>query len=277
MCNAWNHSPYCTCGWGGLGHLGVRASGTYTHHAYGSEYWWVPPITHTYESYINPNALCPVCGASVFFYQTPNGGRVFFDELGPPWPKHPCTDNSSVPKNTGTTSTPSFGSGNTHIYNWQKEGWNPFFINFVSGIDNFILKISETFNDKELILYVEKIVNHYRIQSEPNPIAKENIAHIRKLTGQRYELSLVTAFGNSITINAFSTLSEARQNRSTSFTSLKTSLTKRLKVRLPKSQSNKQNTQVSTAKTSNVSGNKSPPNPAMALAFAEALKKQDRK
>ena len=47
----------------------------------------------TYPSYVNPNARCPVCGASVYFYQSPYGGRVFFDELGPPWPKHPCTDN----------------------------------------------------------------------------------------------------------------------------------------------------------------------------------------
>lgn len=40
-----------------------------------------------------PNAECPVCGQSVYFVQPENGGRVFFDELGPPWPKHPCTDN----------------------------------------------------------------------------------------------------------------------------------------------------------------------------------------
>src|SRR4051812_38741158 len=50
----------------------------------------------TYPSYVNPNARCPVCGASVYFYQSPFGGRVFFDELGPPWPKHPCTDNPAV-------------------------------------------------------------------------------------------------------------------------------------------------------------------------------------
>ena len=50
----------------------------------------------TYPSYINPNARCPVCGADVYFYQSPYGGRVFFDELGPPWPKHPCTDNAVV-------------------------------------------------------------------------------------------------------------------------------------------------------------------------------------
>jgi hypothetical protein len=46
-----------------------------------------------YPSYVTPNAHCPVCGADVYFYQSPYGGRVFFDELGPPWPKHPCTSS----------------------------------------------------------------------------------------------------------------------------------------------------------------------------------------
>jgi hypothetical protein len=45
------------------------------------------------DSYVNPNAHCPVCAAKVYFYQRPFGGRVFFDDLGWPWPKHPCTDN----------------------------------------------------------------------------------------------------------------------------------------------------------------------------------------
>lgn len=45
--------------------------------------------------FINPNAECPVCGDRVFFYQNRFGSRVFFDELGPPWPKHPCTDLSA--------------------------------------------------------------------------------------------------------------------------------------------------------------------------------------
>ena len=43
------------------------------------------------STYVTPNAECPVCGAAVFFYRNGNGSRVFFDELGPPWPKHPCT------------------------------------------------------------------------------------------------------------------------------------------------------------------------------------------
>lgn len=40
---------------------------------------------------VRPNAECPVCTQPVFFYQNANGSRVYFDELGPPWPKHPCT------------------------------------------------------------------------------------------------------------------------------------------------------------------------------------------
>ncbi len=40
-----------------------------------------------------PNATCPVCGQLVYFYANASGSRVFFDEIGPPWPKHPCTDN----------------------------------------------------------------------------------------------------------------------------------------------------------------------------------------
>jgi hypothetical protein len=61
--------------------------------------------------FVNPNANCPVCGAQVFFYQNEHGSRVFFDELGPPWPKHPCTDNiqstgAIVSGATGPTAPP---------------------------------------------------------------------------------------------------------------------------------------------------------------------------
>ncbi|MEV4658846.1 hypothetical protein [Micromonospora sp. NPDC049301] len=43
--------------------------------------------------WIAPNARCPLCGASVYFYANEHGSRVFFDDVGPPWPKHPCTDH----------------------------------------------------------------------------------------------------------------------------------------------------------------------------------------
>ena len=84
MCNAWNHSPDCTCGWGGDGHFGGSGS-------YGGGGYSTPRSTRdglvfefpfiTYPSYVNPNARCPVCDASVYFYQSPYGGRVFFGQL----------------------------------------------------------------------------------------------------------------------------------------------------------------------------------------------------
>lgn len=42
--------------------------------------------------FVQPNAHCPVCGARVYYYQNEYGSRVFFDDLGGDWPKHPCTD-----------------------------------------------------------------------------------------------------------------------------------------------------------------------------------------
>ena len=90
MCNAWNHSPDCRCGWGGIGHLSQGGNFGNTR--------WVGVTFKTYNELLigatYPNAHCPVCGAKVFFYESPYGGRVFFDELGPPWPKHPCTSHN---------------------------------------------------------------------------------------------------------------------------------------------------------------------------------------
>jgi hypothetical protein len=48
------------------------------------------------SAFVYPNANCPVCGDPVFFYQNQFGSKVYFDELGKPWPKHPCTDNSTA-------------------------------------------------------------------------------------------------------------------------------------------------------------------------------------
>ncbi len=114
MCNAWNHSVGCNCGWGGDGHLGRRIDSNFT---------TVQRLfdRRRHQSYTIPNARCPVCGASVFFYKSENGGSVFFDELGPPWPKHPCADNSQY-----QFYTPTFLTNLTQDQrDWEKDGWVP--------------------------------------------------------------------------------------------------------------------------------------------------------
>lgn len=46
--------------------------------------------------YLTTNAICPVCGSHVAYYQNENGSRVFFNEVGWPWDKHDCTNNSTT-------------------------------------------------------------------------------------------------------------------------------------------------------------------------------------
>jgi hypothetical protein len=80
-----------------------------------------------WRSFVNPNARCPVCKQLVYFYQSESGGRVFFDQLGPPWHKHHCTDRRTwrwpvdtefmlKEEDVREPSTPPA---------WQLEGWVP--------------------------------------------------------------------------------------------------------------------------------------------------------
>jgi hypothetical protein len=148
--------PSGSCsGRGGGGYGGGRGYSSFRSTSDG-EVFEFPFIT--YPSYVNPNARCPVCGASVYFYQSPYGGRVFFDELGPPWPKHPCTDNPVVrhhfssaenrarfligatpqPKESGSESgehkepasveTPAALAIPPRLAAWAAAGWMPFVV-----------------------------------------------------------------------------------------------------------------------------------------------------
>jgi hypothetical protein len=138
-CNAWNHPSNCHCGWGGVWY-GQNAISNHSAQelktlSYYSEFWR-GGRRGNYETYTIPNAACPVCGKPVFFYQSSYGGRVFFDDLGPPWPKHPCTDNSQnfIPK----AYLPNVGQ-NPAPLKWQEDGWEPVEVLTVS--ENSALRI----------------------------------------------------------------------------------------------------------------------------------------
>lgn len=129
MCNAWNHSPSCTCGWGGEGHLGRRS-------VFDS---LLPRVSISSllrdisRGYVNPNAHCPVCGESVFFYQSPEGGRVFFDSLGPPWPKHPCTDNGRPVQRRAMMTQANEPSNISEGVFQITDGWEPLLLEDISA------------------------------------------------------------------------------------------------------------------------------------------------
>jgi hypothetical protein len=98
MCNAWNHAPGCTCGWGGDGHSGGGGGGSYYPTVYLREIW-----PHHNDKFCRPTT-CPKCGEQVFFVRH-NGGSVWFDELGPPWPKHKCFTDDEYGKALRSTLT----------------------------------------------------------------------------------------------------------------------------------------------------------------------------
>lgn len=126
-----NHYADCTCGWC-RGGWNDQATVRTVDQSYVPPPW---PKRPTLETYTNPNAFCPVCGASVFFYASSFGGRVFFDELGPPWPKHPCTDmtpssrSESLHRRTVVNAARSFA--------WQRSGWVPILIEKVDRFSNW--------------------------------------------------------------------------------------------------------------------------------------------
>ena len=95
MCNAWNHPPDCTCGWGGEGHLGRGGGGGGN---FGTTLYSPPPSNAQWsydDDYCAPST-CPKCHAEVFFIRH-NGGSVWVDELRWPWPKHACFNESQDP------------------------------------------------------------------------------------------------------------------------------------------------------------------------------------
>jgi hypothetical protein len=129
MCNAHNHDWSCTCGFGG----DTGGGGGWRRARHATEVQlisdpisagWAQDSSGTVTSYVNPNAHCPVCHEPVFFYRSPYNGRVFFDELGWPWPKHHCTDNSLESRRTTRESVLKYPRRNEP--RWQQEGWHPF-------------------------------------------------------------------------------------------------------------------------------------------------------
>lgn len=110
----------------------------------------LPANTYSSSSgYTTPNAMCPVCGATVFYYEHPNGARVFFDELGPPWPKHPCTSvhsSLSISQPRKIAEKPD----------WELKKWQPaFYIAHVVFAEGKKLRLKVKTEKQELIAEIE--------------------------------------------------------------------------------------------------------------------------
>jgi hypothetical protein len=69
---------------------GYGASAVVARHQHSTTRVWVDI---RYDDFCRPTR-CPRCQRSVYFVRH-NGGSVWFDSLGQPWPKHPCFESAS--------------------------------------------------------------------------------------------------------------------------------------------------------------------------------------
>lgn len=202
MCNAWNHPPECRCGWGGDGHAGKGQ--------FGSDYnQWVPPLDLSRESFTRPNASCPVCGALAFFYKSPDGGRVFFDELGPPWPKHPCTSSTSIPAKLSVARLSRQEDRST----WEEQGWRPVQLRYDSEVDKYFSRLHLIKDGVETNLYLRKSsITQY---GKKISIQAHLPAHIREIRKDVFELSMLDSFARPVQMSCFANLALARDREPT--------------------------------------------------------------
>lgn len=107
MCNAWNHSYGCNCGWGGGGSRGSRLSTARSTAQVSTN--TSSPVSMNQNQFMNfsrsvqdisipknfyekvtYSRSCRNCGADVWIHTNGDGGWVLFDTLGYPWPIHSC-------------------------------------------------------------------------------------------------------------------------------------------------------------------------------------------
>jgi hypothetical protein len=175
MCNAWNHVLGCGCGWGG----GYGAASRNARLERGISLF----------TYTIPDALCPVCGMQVFFYKSPSGGRIFFDELGPPWPKHPCTDNGRPVR---------LVNGALRRMCWTSAGWEPLLILSSAAFHAGVTLLECLYFGSSLRLYVPK----NRKKSDPE-LTATSLVQAKKIDELRYFLSTIDGFGRPLQLFAF--------------------------------------------------------------------------
>jgi hypothetical protein len=179
MCNGWNHPFDCTCGWGGVGHLGKRSAGPPTERFSSRADHVTPKEYGTRDSYTIPNAKCPVCDAKVYFYRSPDNGRVFFDELGPPWPKHTCT-TSSLPRYSRVAARQKPRDFLPSKLAWEREGWTPLMVHEISAIPSAIewCRIKGSYQGRGRDLFARS-----------DEVPRHTLFHARDLGGDKFEVS----------------------------------------------------------------------------------------
>lgn len=156
------------------------------------------------QSYTIPNALCPRCGAEVFFYKSLYGGAVFFDELGPPWPKHPCMI-SDLELHHLARPTISVSPETVHTkktYSWQTNGWSLCLSISLHKVNSCIYEVIVN-GDPGQKYYFKCHSENLHEQSAPM------IVHLKKLSSSEIKISFYWIGLGCREFHAYMTLNDA--------------------------------------------------------------------
>jgi len=88
----------------------------------------------TVQSFTRPTT-CDICGGKCFYYENEYGSKVFFQELGPPWPKHDC-----IKRQQQRPKPP---------WQWELSGYEPC----------VIFKAIPVVQLQRLVVYVRRLIN----------------------------------------------------------------------------------------------------------------------
>lgn len=119
VCNGYNHTKDCRCDFRG----GHRRSRPPEWHG------WVPRTAR--RALKGPTAQCPECHAPVYFIRGRYGGGAYFNNLGPPWPKHECTDSSKKYSIYSRSGKPKLRVKPGYF---EKDRWLPFFVRHIEKL-----------------------------------------------------------------------------------------------------------------------------------------------
>lgn len=191
-CNANNHYPGCDCGFGGS-----------TRHGEGISPSPRLPASSVHRGSITiPGAECPVCGAPVFYYANSAGSRVFFDELGPPWPKHGCTDNGN----------PIYAPVSRELMAPRVEQeWACMRVIQSTRQDNEVVRLVLGGSDKNRTLYFKHSIRPFAGMDES--IGVREVVFLRRMPGAAYEASYLNRAFKETRVTLYSTAWAARDQK----------------------------------------------------------------
>ena len=188
----YNHYSWCNCGWC-VKDRGYRYTSPKTKAVTNTkivkkstnEYHYIPKI-ETYKSFTIPNVYCNCCGLPIFFYQSPYGGRVFFEELGPPWIKHCCepkcceSTKENIPNRIIHRESINLDKKST----WEKDAWIPCIIVDEIIINTHIKKIivKSAIDMCEYTFFIQKDFLKFELQND-------FILFLKKQNELMYEIS----------------------------------------------------------------------------------------